>query len=378
MKIREVRFEDLSAVRALVKVHGWNPPTEVYWRRLWDENPVIKRLGDDLGLARGWVIEQDGVVLGFLANVIQQFCYRGKLLTAATASSFVVAQEARGFALNLAIAFAGQRGVDLLLNTTAAAHVSDIFQFIKFKRMPQPGYGSIYYWVADGKGFIAAGLQKLGFPRGVSKVIGFVAGPFLKFVDRVRGGSLASQPSPDFTYEIRELNDIDDEIVDLWKELCERGDQLTIARSPETLRWQLSIRDDSDAALICARKDERLLGYAAIVRVVKPHLGLVMYRLVDLVARNNELPVLDGLLRTAFDHAKREGAHILDAQGFNRSVIGAMLATNPHCHVNQNWPYLFKTNDPALAEELECPERWYTSMLDGDTCLEPSPGGAPG
>ena len=373
MKIREVRFDDLNAVRALVKVPGWNPPTEVYWRRLWDENPAMKRLGDDLGLARGWVIEQDGVVLGFLANVFQQFCYRGKLLTAATASSFVVAQEARGFALNLAITFAGQRGVDLLLNTTAAAHVSEIFQFIKFKRMPQPGYGSIYYWIADGKGFIAAGLQKLAVPRGVSKVIGFVAGPILEIVDRFRGRSLASQPSPNFTYEIRGLNEIDDEIADLWKELCEWGDQLTIARSPETLRWQLSIRDDSDAALICARKDERLLGYAAIVRVFKPHLGLVMYRLVDLLARNNESPILDGLLRTAFDHAKREGAHILDAQGFNQSIVGAMLATNPHCQVNQDWPYLFKTNDPALAEELERPECWYTSMLDGDTCLEPSP-----
>jgi hypothetical protein len=290
----------------------------------------MKRLGDDLGLARGWVIEQDGVVLGFLANVFQQFCYRGKLLTAATASSFVVAQEARGFALNLAITFAGQRGVDLLLNTTAAAHVSEIFQFIKFKRMPQPGYGSIYYWIADGKGFIAAGLQKLAVPRGVSKVIGFVAGPILEIVDRFRG----RQPSPNFTYEIRGLNEIDDEIADLWKELCEWGDQLTIARSPETLRWQLSIRDDSDAALICARKDERLLGYAAIVRVFKPHLGLVMYRLVDLLARNNESPILDGLLRTAFDHAKREGAHILDAQGFNQSIVGAMLATNPHCQVN--------------------------------------------
>jgi hypothetical protein len=373
MKIREVRFEDLSAVRALVKVHGWNPPTEVYWRRLWDENPAMKRLGDDLDLARGWVIEHDGVVLGFLANVFQQFCYRGNLLTAATASSFVVAQEARGSALNLAIAFASQRGVDLLLNTTAAAHVSQIFQFIKFKRMPQPGYGSIYYWIADGKGFIAAGLQKVRVPRGVSKVIGFVAGPFLEIVDRIRGRSLAYQPSPNFTYEIRKLNDVDDEIADLWKTLCERGGQLTIARSPETLRWQLSIRDDSDAALICARKDKHLVGYAAIVRAIKPRMGLVRYRLVDLLAQNNESAILDGLLRTAFDYAKSEGAHILDTQGFNQSVVEVMLATNPRCHVNHDWPYLFKTNDPALAEELERPECWYTSMLDGDTCLEPSP-----
>jgi hypothetical protein len=378
MKIREVRFEDLGAVQTLVKVPGWNPPTEVYWRRLWDENPTMKRLGDDFGVARGWVIEQDGVVLGFLANVFQQFCYRGKLLTAATASSFVVAHEARGFALNLAITFAGQRGVDLLLNTTAAAHVSEIFRFIKFKRMPQPGYGSIYYWVADGKGFIAAGLQKLGVPRGVSKIIGFVAGPFLQIADRFRGRTLAYQPGPNFTYEVRRLNDIDDEIADLWEAFCERGDQLTIARSPETLRWQLAIRDDSDAALICARKDKHLVGYAAIVRAIKPHLGLVRYRLVDLLARDNESSVVDGLLRTAFGYAKREGAHILDTQGFNQSIVGTMLATNPRCHVSHDWPYLFKTNDPALAEELERPERWYTSMLDGDTCMEPSPEGLPG
>ena len=373
MKIREVRFDDLNAVRALVKVPGWNPPTEVYWRRLWDENPAMKNFGDECDLARGWVIEQDGVVLGFLANVFQQFCYRGKILRAATASSFVVAQEARGFAINLAMAFAGQRGVDLLLNTTAAAHVSQIFQFLKFGRMPQPGYGSIYYWIADGKGFIAGGLQKLGLPQSLSKFVGFVAGPFLEVIDRFRGRSLSHQLSPDLTYEIGDPSDIDDEIADLWKELCERGDQLTIVRTPETLRWQLSIRDDSDAVLIYVRKDEFLVGYAAIIRAIKPRLGLVRYRLVDLFARNNDPSALGGLLRTAFDHAKREGAHILDTQGFNQSVVEVMRTTNPRCHVNHNWPYLFKTIDPALAEELERPERWYTSMLDGDTCLEPSP-----
>jgi hypothetical protein len=205
-----------------------------------------------------------------------------------------------------------------------------------------------------------------------------VAGPFLQIADRFRGRSLAYQPSPNITYEIRRLDDIDDEIADLWKGLCERGDQLTIARSPDTLRWQLSIRDDSDAALICARKDKQLVGYAAIVRAIKPHLGLVRYRLVDLLARNNESPVIDGLLRAAFDYAKHEGAHILDTQGFNQSIVRVMLATNPRCQVNEDSPYLFKTNDPALAEELERPECWYTSMLDGDTCLEPSPAGLPG
>ena len=34
---------------------------------------------------------------------------------------------------------------------------------------------------------------------------------------------------------------------------------------------------------------------------------------------------------------------------------------------------LFKLNVPDLAKELSRPERWYPSMLDGDTCLEPAP-----
>jgi len=373
MKIREVSIEDLNAVRALVKGPGWNPPTEVYWRRLWDENPAMRKYGERTDLPRGWVIEQDGVVLGYLANVIQEFCYRGKFLSTATASSFVVAQEARGLALNLAMAFASQRGVDLLLNTTAAAHVSEIFQFLKFSRMPQPGYGSIYYWVTNGSGYVAAGLRKIGVPRLPSKIFGCVAGPFFAGLDWFRGRRLSYRPDANFTYEILELSAIDDEIAELWRELCERGDKLTVARTPEILRWHLSIRDDAFATLVKARIDNKLVGYAAIVRSIKPKLSLVRCRIVDLIVQDDDPMVLRGLLRATFDYARRAGAHILDIQGLNQSIVEQLLSGNPRCDSNDGWPYLFKSNVPDLAEELSHSESWYPSALDGDTSLEPAP-----
>jgi hypothetical protein len=144
---------------------------------------------------------------------------------------------------------------------------------------------------------------------------------------------LSYRPEANFSYEILELSTIDDEIAELWREACECGDKLTVSRTPEILRWHLSIRDDSYATMVKARINDELVGYAAIVRSIKPKLSLVRCRIVDLIVQDDDPMVLRGMLRTTFDYARRAGAHILDIQGLNQS--SGHTFSNPMCQISQ-------------------------------------------
>src|SRR6185436_12257645 len=163
--IREVEYTDLEAVARLMRREGWGVPTESDWRWLWQDNPAMNGAAP----ARGWVLLAANSVVGFLGNVVQQYQLGSRRLLAATAAGLVVEPPFRGSSLQLMVAHANQRGIDLLLNTTAVASVSRISEFLKFRRIPQPEYDRSFFWVLRPEPFVRAALVKKGFRRGISR-----------------------------------------------------------------------------------------------------------------------------------------------------------------------------------------------------------------
>src|SRR6266508_604874 len=131
--VREVEYTDLEAVGRLARAEGWSAPTERDWRWLWVDNPAIGSVAPP----RGWVLSAGDAIVGYVANIVQEYQLGTRRLLAATAAGLVVTPAFRGSSLQLMLAHARQRSVDLLLNTTAAPHVSKISEFLKFRRIPQ-------------------------------------------------------------------------------------------------------------------------------------------------------------------------------------------------------------------------------------------------
>ena len=115
--VRALDDRDLDAVARLHHSVGWTPPTLDVWAHLWRDNPARVAAPDT---ARGWVLVEQDRVVGYLANIVQQYVLDGRTLTAASAASLVVDPEFRGSSLQLYLAFVRQTGIQLLLNTTAA------------------------------------------------------------------------------------------------------------------------------------------------------------------------------------------------------------------------------------------------------------------
>ena len=83
--LREARAVDFDAIAAVKRRNGM--PAEP-WAWLWQENPARAAFPADFPL--GWVLDCEGLVVGYLGNVPLQYYRGGNKLRAAVARGFVV------------------------------------------------------------------------------------------------------------------------------------------------------------------------------------------------------------------------------------------------------------------------------------------------
>jgi hypothetical protein len=360
--IREVEYGDLEAVGRLVSAEGWRAPTACDWRWLWEENPAAQRSG----ISRGWVLVEGSAVVGFLANIAQQYQLGDRHLTAAVASGLVVAPAFRGSSLQLLLAHARQRNVDLLLNTTAAPHVSKISQFLKFQRIPQPAYDRSLYWVLRARPFAGAALRKKGYRDAVDRWGGALLAPLIRLEGALRRRGPRRVRS---RAEFRTIGagSIGSEFDGLWRRRLAERPRLLAVRDAQTLRWHFADRGRPHSPfLVCASIGSQLLGYMAVVRQDARHLGLARARVADIFVERDDPEIIRQLLHQSAEHARRTGAAMLEVIGLPQPLRRIFEALRPFELVDDSWPFLYKAVDPALQETLADESVWYAGLFDGD------------
>jgi hypothetical protein len=362
--VREADWGDLDAIAALTRAIGWGDTFAGSAKRLWAENPAAAAGGPRV--PGGWVLEVGGRVVGFLGNLAQQYHYRGQVLRAVTATNLVVAQEHRGQSLQLVMAFARQGGADLLLNTTASAQTSKIFQFLKFDRIPQPNYDRSSYWVLRPARFLTAGLRKKGYAAALSKVAGVALAPALRGEMWVRRRGPRAAPG---RLAIRDVpgGEAGADFDDLWRRKLAEGPKLLALRDAATLRWHFAAAGRAQPPVLLGAYDgDRLAGYAAVIRRDAGHLGLRRAYLADLVAERDDPAVVRPLLAAAARRARADGADMLEAVGFPEHFQRLFAEIRPFTLMNESWPFLYKAARPELHRELAAADRWHACMYDGD------------
>jgi len=360
--IREVEDGDFEAVVRLVSGQGWGAPTERDWRWLWKENPALERIA----IPRGWVLVEGGAVVGFLGNIAQEYQLGDQRLTAAVTSGLVVAPASRGSSLQLLLAHARQRNVDLLLNTTAAPHVSKISQFLKFQRIPQPAYDRTLYWVLRARPFARAALRKKGYRDVVDRWCGPVLSALIRAEGVLRRRGPRRLPS---RAEFRTIGagSVGPEFDALWQRRLAEHPRLLAVRDARTLRWHFDDRGRPHPPFfVCASAGSQLLGYVAVVRQDATHLGLARARVADVFVEHDDPEIIRQLLHQSAEHARRTGAAMLEVIGLPQPVRRVIEALRPFELLDEEWPFLYKAVDPALQERLADESIWYAGLFDGD------------
>jgi hypothetical protein len=361
--VRDARLEDAADVASLFQAEGWGAPAFERWRRQCRENPA----GPEATF--GWVVEVGGRAVGFLRNVLQRYRYGDRDLVAAAASTLVVHPEHRGHTLRLVAAFCNQRGVDLLLNTTAAPETSKIFEFLKFSRMPQSEYDLSLYWVLNARQFLKAALRKKGVTRGVAASGSVVLTPALAAFIHITGRRVASRRTS-CDVKVIDVSAVDERFDNLWERKLQEGKRLLAYRDAKSLRWHFATsKANPPPRVVFATANGRVLGYLVLVQRSSAHLDLRRAHVADIFVEKDDEGVIRHLMYEGARQAARDGAAMLEVVGLPRRVRDVLRDFRPLTLRDRCWPFSYKTNDPELRADLPDEARWYAGLYDGDGSL---------
>ncbi|SES77077.1 hypothetical protein SAMN04488587_0892 [Methanococcoides vulcani] len=117
-KIRTLEEKDFSELADFLREGLQIPPEiwQLHFEMWWINNPWMDR-----SIPYGWVIEDEkSEIVGFLGNIPVKYQIKGRDDIAAAGTSLYVRPSVRGVnSLQPILAFARQKNIKLLLNTTA-------------------------------------------------------------------------------------------------------------------------------------------------------------------------------------------------------------------------------------------------------------------
>lgn len=367
--IREANYSDCEAVGALKRRNGlsvkWSTDR---WVGLWKENPAMQQ---NPAIPIGWVLEQEGDVVGYLGNIPMYYQFQGRRLLAAAARGFAVDAEYRSHSLRLVAAFFSQKNVDLLLNTSANVPSGSLFQLGKAEKIPYPDYDRALFWVVNARGFASSALRMRGFGVALAAIGGVALAPAVYFEGLLRRRGPQGNAA---AYEVSVLkpNSIGEEFDDFWQRMLADRPQCMLAdRSAQALRWHFGHRGATArrAIIVCAWHAGKLVGYVVLTREDSEGIGLMRSRVVDLMAEKDVPDLIDALLCAAVQQARRDGSHILELIGFPARIRAHFVGGQAFERKLPSWQFWHKAVDSDLRSSLEGGDAWYGCSYDGDASL---------
>ncbi|MDA1090444.1 MAG: hypothetical protein O3A85_09060 [Proteobacteria bacterium] len=373
--LRDATFDDALEATALLVRLGLTMPegddaVSAYFDKLWRANPAMRTAASKPAL--GWVLEDNGEIVGFFGNVPLLYEFGGKPMIVSDASLWGVDQNYRSETPRLAEAYFGQTNVDALLVTTAIKPTRRIFERHGGMPVAQPGLDEVLYWVIDGAGFMKAGLRK----KGVGGVASFLGGHLGGMALNARLRLFGRRPFANLDgITIINPDEIDAEFDDLWRDKCkEYPGRLLANRSAEALKWHFNVgRFSTLTRIICLYASEQagggLRGYAAVVREDAPEIGLKRLKIADLFVAGDDAGAVDALLAAAYEYGMAKRCHVVEVIGLPENLRRRVVSHKPLSRPMPTFPFLFKAVNPGLSDPLSHADGWYMTAYDGDSTL---------
>lgn len=368
VQVRQARFSDFKQVCELNLRLGQGPDSVENWRRLWQENPALVGAKD---APIGWVLEVSQEIVGFLGSIRLQYEFRGAMLQAAATCRFAVESDYRAFSHLLVLSFFRQKGVDLFLDTTATPAAARIMTAVRAAAMPQSDYGTVLFWIIDGRHFANAVLAKMGaqgFLSGAVSVLGALA---LKLDQAGRGRVPRAALS---RYRVRKTTicEIGPEFDQLSSEYGQSSPRLRARRNREIMRWHFDPPGNRRAVVVlgCYRGNQ-LVGYAVMRHDPSNTSELRRSLVADLLVRQDDPDIAEQLITAAYESAQEAGSHVLEIMGFPDCIRRVAQRWKPYARQYPAHPFFFKASDRQLHETLQDKEAWYACPYDGDATLWP-------
>ena len=362
-RLRPARFDDHAQIDRLGSRYGLKTKSYEEWSHLWLANPVYRQVEGHWDI--GWVLEDEHRrIVGSVGNIPLEYEFEERRILAASSHAWVVEPEYRSAGLVLLDHLVNQRGVDLFVTTTNSAASTPGVETLQCRRVPVGVWNESAFWITDYRGFVESYLALKRYP--LAKALGYplAAGVFLK--DRLTGAAWEAGD-----VEVQSCPTFDERFDTFWIELTRRQPALLLAvRTRAVLDWHYQSLLRVNRLWIATVSDgSRLVAYAVFDRSDRTHIGLRRVRLVDYQSLDGGDAWLLPLLSWAMRRCRAEGVHVLEYFGRWLERGGLVDRIARYRRRLPAWIFMYRGNEPRLAERLTDPRVWAPTLYDGDASL---------
>lgn len=318
----------------------------------WDNNPAFEP-----GFERGWLLRENGAIVGFLGSIPTCFQLDGQNMTVFNSTTWRVLPEARQQSMNLLSKLLMASRQSILFNTTPNDEVILILKALKFQAIPGStgDYRSLVII-----NFEKVALSKLGHRPG-KKIAAKLAAPLLNLIQRVRLRNLPQATS----LQVKQITEADTSFDQLWSRTKDLYPNTNL-RTAEVINWCCFQNKGLEKIAFGCYNQDQLLGFAIFApRLSKRH-NLNILECLDLWLDPSESTMMSALIEAASRYAHTHALDLVSFPHFN-SQMGQQF----------NQLGLFQTKaekneylkaSPRLARHLT-PETSYFVGLQGDAGL---------
>ena len=362
MRVREMQSDDYEAVQKVRSENGLGCLSRAEWDH-FEHNPH-RTAGRELPI--GWVLENnEGRIVGIHGVYPVRYRWKERSLLAGVAHTLAVAAEHRLSTAALMAPFFRLETVDFVLSTSANQAAATYFEFMKARRMPVAHFTAVLSWVVNCRRVAAAALQKrqMPWPWGLS----FPAAAAVRLMHAVCRRNRLGRISAN----VRVLDGFDERFDRFWQQLAARSRRLLAVRDRASLQWHFEFALRKNRVRILALEDgNELVGYAVLLREIRQARQLLNhYHLIDLQVLTPRAEAVEALIGRAVRVAQSEGMDMLDTWGFDQPKRRILEDMRPYVRHLDHWPFWYKVCRPIDGLNLDSPDVWDPTGLDGDATI---------
>jgi len=341
IKVREVEDKDLIPLAEFLPKgfpytikEFWPPLFELWWKL----NPAYTP-----EFPRGWIIEKDRSIVGFIGNIPVRFLVGGTVRIASSSNSWYVDPSVRGiFSFILFNEYLKQKNASLFLfKGEDNTHIMNILSKYKFAEHILPLSQKEYVYIIDKKKIncifktyiVNNQFPKLSQILEYTKRVGFLLLGYLYQKPIIGGGA-----PDDETYVSSLCTSCDDAFLKMWEHSLDPC-IATLSRDLETLNWLYfsSARLYKRMVIQCHRTlDKTLAGYMVFDLILTEGSEVGSMQLVDMCIENNDQQVMASITSYAIKLGKENNAALIilwantpEAETYFRSTL-PMRSTVQH------------------------------------------------
>jgi hypothetical protein len=316
IKIRELENKDLTPLSEFLP-KGFPTTTKEFWLPVfewwWTLNPAYTDQ-----FPRGWILEKNGSIVGFIGNIPVKFLVNGVVRIAAASNSWYVDPSVRGiFSFALFNEFLKQKGAALFLfKGEDTKNIMNILSKYQFEEYILPKSQKEYVYIIDKKRvhdifttfLVNNRMPQLSHLWEYSKRLGF-----LFFTYLYQKPPIGDDGPYKEIYISSVAASCDDTFCRLWEPLLNACD-VTLLPDAKTLNWLYfsSARSYTRIVIQCHRsRDNILVGYMVFDLTTNKKLQTGSMQLLDMCIENNDPHVLASLITFAIKLGKQKNAALL-------------------------------------------------------------------